>query len=160
MSNEHPNAKIAPGGSLVLSVVGSVAAWLSRGALADAEYSLKKAREIGQAATLMFALAFTSFTHILCGHYAIANIQSDELAAVAHQKGTVLWRAWSIMNQGLCIGPDRQSLGRGSNNHRRDHRMSVNGNDTVRATHFVTFSEKPMRNSVNSRTLGEASAKR
>jgi hypothetical protein len=158
MSNEHPNAKIAPGGSLVLSVVGSVAAWLSRGALADAEYSLKKAREIGQAATLMFALAFTSFTHILCGHYAIANIQSDELAAVAHQKGTL----WGVVNHEsrLCIGPDRQSLGRGSNNHRRDHRMSVNGNDTVRATHFVTFSEKPMRNSVNSRTLGEASAKR
>jgi hypothetical protein len=25
MSNEHPNAKIAPGGSFVLSVVGSVA---------------------------------------------------------------------------------------------------------------------------------------
>ena len=103
MSNEHPNAKIAPGGSLVLSVVGSVAAWLSRGALADAEYSLKKAREIGQATTLIFALAFTSFTHILCGHYAIANIQSDELAAVAHQKGTVLWGAWSIMNQGCVL---------------------------------------------------------
>ena len=34
-------------------------------ALADAEHALKDAREIGQAATLMFALLITSLTHIL-----------------------------------------------------------------------------------------------
>ena len=34
-------------------------------ALADAEHALKDAREIGQAATLMYALFHASFTHIL-----------------------------------------------------------------------------------------------
>ena len=44
-------------------------------ALADAEHALKDAREIGQAATLMFALAATTLAHILCGNYATANAQ-------------------------------------------------------------------------------------
>jgi len=38
-------------------------------AQADADYSLKYAREIGQATTLMFALGIPSFTEILCGNY-------------------------------------------------------------------------------------------
>ena len=37
--------------------------------------ALKDAREIGQAATLMYALAYTSLTHIFCGNYAAANAQ-------------------------------------------------------------------------------------
>ena len=47
--------------------------WLlgySDAALADADHALKEAREIDQAATLMFALARTSYTHIFCGNYA------------------------------------------------------------------------------------------
>ena len=34
-------------------------------ALVDAEHALKDAREIGQAATLMYALAWTNVTHNL-----------------------------------------------------------------------------------------------
>jgi hypothetical protein len=58
----------------------SRALWLlgySGAALADAEHALSNAREIGQAAPLMYALAVTSFTHILSGSYATANMQSD-----------------------------------------------------------------------------------
>ena len=36
-------------------------------ALADTKHALKDAREIGHAATLMFALNVTSDTHIYCG---------------------------------------------------------------------------------------------
>ena len=43
------------GFNAVLSVDGPVVTWLSRGALADADRALEEAREIGQAATLMFA---------------------------------------------------------------------------------------------------------
>jgi len=50
-------------------------------AFADADHALKDAREIGQAATLMFALGLTSLSHIDCGNYATANAQSDELHA-------------------------------------------------------------------------------
>ena len=54
----------------------SLALWLlgyPDAALADAEQALKEAREIGQAATLMFALFFTSLTQIFCGNYAAAT---------------------------------------------------------------------------------------
>ena len=56
----------------------SLALWMlgyPEAALADADHALKDAREIGQAATLMYALAITSLTHILCGNYATANAQ-------------------------------------------------------------------------------------
>jgi hypothetical protein len=39
-------------------------------AVADTDDALKNAREIGQAATLMFALSFASLTHVFCGNYA------------------------------------------------------------------------------------------
>ena len=57
----------------------SLALWMlgyPEAALADAEHALKDAREIGQAATLMYALTHASLTHILCGNYAAANAQA------------------------------------------------------------------------------------
>ena len=72
-------------------------------ALADTGHSLKNAREIGQAAMLMFALANTSLTHIFCGNYATANAQSDEVVALADEKGALLWKAFGMMNQGCVL---------------------------------------------------------
>ena len=74
----------------------SRALWLlgfPEAALADAERAVKHAREIGQAATLMPALAITSMTHILCGNYATAKAQADELVALADEKGAPFWKA-------------------------------------------------------------------
>jgi predicted ATPase len=71
-------------------------------ALADADDALKYAREIGHAATLMFALTVPLFTHIQCGSYAIANQQSDELVALGDKKDTLFWKAQGMMNQG-CV---------------------------------------------------------
>ena len=93
----------------------SLALWLlgyPEAALADADHALKDAREIGQAATLMYALHHASFTHIYCGNYATANAQLDELVALADEKGALLWKALGMLIQGCAIGPDRQSLGR------------------------------------------------
>ena len=47
-------------------------------ALTDTEHARKDAREIGQAATLMYALFQTSFTHTRCGNYATATALVDE----------------------------------------------------------------------------------
>ncbi len=69
-------------------------------ALADADKALSDAREIGQAGTLMFALVHAPMTHILCGNYAIANAQLDEVVALADEKGTLLWKAFGMMHQG------------------------------------------------------------
>jgi class 3 adenylate cyclase/predicted ATPase len=84
----------------------STALWLlgyPKAALADAEHALKDAREIGQAATLMYALAFASFTQTFCGNYATANAQSDEVVPMADEKGIVLWKAYGMFNRGCVL---------------------------------------------------------
>jgi tetratricopeptide (TPR) repeat protein len=55
-------------------------------ALTDAERALKDAREIGQAAELMHALYFKSFSLILCGNYAAATAEGKQLTALADEK--------------------------------------------------------------------------
>jgi predicted ATPase len=72
-------------------------------ALADADRALRDAREIGQAATLMTALCFTSFSHILCGNYAEAKGEVDELIALANEKGSAFWKAAGILLQGRIL---------------------------------------------------------
>ena len=44
-------------------------------ALADADHAVGAAREIGQAAPLMYAVCTSSLTHIHCGNYVVANAQ-------------------------------------------------------------------------------------
>jgi predicted ATPase len=86
--------------------VRSLARWLlgyPDAALADAEHALKHAREVGQASTLMYALNITSLTHILRGNYAAAKVEADELAALADEKGALLWKAWGMKNQGCVL---------------------------------------------------------
>ncbi len=72
-------------------------------ALADTDTALKDARGIGQAATLMFALLNGAFTHILCGNYAAANAETDELAALAEEKGALLWKAFGMSTRGCLL---------------------------------------------------------
>jgi predicted ATPase len=74
-----------------------------KAALADAEHALKDAREVGQAATLMYALSWTSETQTLCGNYAGANALLDELAALADEKGAALWKPLRMMCQGRLL---------------------------------------------------------
>jgi class 3 adenylate cyclase/tetratricopeptide (TPR) repeat protein/tRNA A37 threonylcarbamoyladenosine biosynthesis protein TsaE len=83
----------------------SAALWLlgyPEAALADAESAVKNAREIGHAATLMYALSHGAFAQYQCGNYASANAVFDELAALAEEKGALFWKAFGIMNQG-CV---------------------------------------------------------
>jgi predicted ATPase len=71
-------------------------------ALADAEHALEAAREIGQAASLMYALLVASITHVICGNYAAANALVDELIALTDQTASLFWGAWAVMQRG-CI---------------------------------------------------------
>jgi predicted ATPase len=84
----------------------SLALWLlgyHDAALADSERTLKDAREIGQAATLMFALLHASMTHICCGNYATANALLDELVPLADEKGASFWKAYGMSLQGCLL---------------------------------------------------------
>jgi class 3 adenylate cyclase/predicted ATPase len=71
-------------------------------AVADTDHGLKDAREIGQAATLMFTLAVISLTHIFCRNYATANAFVDEVIDLADRKGALAWKAAGMMHQG-CV---------------------------------------------------------
>ncbi|MGY8668530.1 adenylate/guanylate cyclase domain-containing protein [Bradyrhizobium sp. UFLA05-109] len=69
----------------------------------DAEQALKEAREIGQAATLMYALFHTSFTHICCGNYAAASAEADELVPLADERGSLFWGSLGTLAQGSVL---------------------------------------------------------
>ena len=81
----------------------SFASWFlgyPEAALVTADRALKDAREIGQAATLMYTLNFMPLTYIYCGDYAAAKAQADEVVALAGEKGSLFWKAFGMMNQG------------------------------------------------------------
>jgi tetratricopeptide (TPR) repeat protein len=81
----------------------SRALWLlgsPEAALSDNDEALKQAREMGQAATLMWALAHAPIPDTLCGNYAAAAAHAQELVALAEEKGSVLWKGIGMMNQG------------------------------------------------------------
>ena len=71
--------------------------------LGDADRALKDAREIGQAATLMYALNVTSLFHIICRSFVPASAQTDELIPLADEKGAKLWKALAGLNQGCVL---------------------------------------------------------
>ncbi len=72
-------------------------------ALADVEYALRDAREIGHAGTSMFALSHTSITLIRCGNYKAASVLADELVAFAEEKGSTYWKAYGTLLQGWVL---------------------------------------------------------
>jgi predicted ATPase len=72
-------------------------------ALAESDQALNDAREIGQAATLMYALNFALLTHIFCGKYATATAHLDELFALAGDKGAPLFKAIAMAYRGIVL---------------------------------------------------------
>jgi two-component sensor histidine kinase len=95
----------ADAGVTVLSF-RSLSLWLlgyPETALAESEQALRDARETGQAPTLMVALFLASQTPIYCGHYAAAAAQAQELIALAEQKGSLIWKAGGLSNQGWVM---------------------------------------------------------
>jgi predicted ATPase len=72
-------------------------------ALRDAEDALRNAREIGQAATLMYALHHAAIPYALCGNRVAAAAQAQELVALAEEKGSALWKALGMMNEGSVL---------------------------------------------------------
>jgi predicted ATPase len=84
----------------------SVALWFlgyPEAALADAEHALEDAREIGQAATLMFILQWASLAQLLCGNYAPADVLGGELVALSEQKGSTFWKTIGGIVQGCVL---------------------------------------------------------
>src|SRR5262245_21582048 len=72
-------------------------------ALADVDQALTEAREIGQVFTTMPALNIVTFTLILCGKYAKADVQASQLTALADEKGVPFWRASGVLHHGCVL---------------------------------------------------------
>jgi predicted ATPase len=84
----------------------ALARWIlghPQSALADVAQSLKDAREVSHAATLMLALALTPLTHILCGNYAVANAYLDEGVTLADEKSALYWKALGTASKGCVL---------------------------------------------------------
>ena len=83
--------------------------WLSwvlgypEAALTDTDHAVEHAREIGQAAGLMYALNVTSLILVLCGNHDPANTQCEELVALADEKGSAFWKAIGMLRQGYLV---------------------------------------------------------
>ena len=69
-------------------------------AIKDAEDAVKNAREIGQAATLMFALSLASLSDIHCGNYVTASAKIDETVALADEKAALFWKVQGLLARG------------------------------------------------------------
>ena len=80
-----------------------------KAALADADCALSDARNIGQAATLMYALFHASLPHILCGNHATANAEADELIVLANEKGALYWNALGMLIRGCLFATTGKS---------------------------------------------------
>jgi predicted ATPase len=74
-------------------------------AIADADQALKSAREIDHAPTLGFALCITGLTRTLCGYYAVATRQANELARLADDKGAAQLKMAGMITLGWSLAP-------------------------------------------------------
>jgi hypothetical protein len=68
-------------------------------ALADAEQALSEAREIGHAGALMHAITNICLIQVISGNYATAQAQSDELIALAEEKGSAYWKTSGMLRR-------------------------------------------------------------
>jgi class 3 adenylate cyclase/predicted ATPase len=69
----------------------------------DMDHALKNAREIGQAATLMLALAYAGLIFFRCRNHMEAIARAEELFALAEEKGSAYWKALAMMEKGCAL---------------------------------------------------------
>jgi class 3 adenylate cyclase/predicted ATPase len=84
----------------------SLALWFSGypvTALAAINDALAHARAINHAATLMYTLVHTSLARIHFGDYAAARTETDELLALADEKGALLWKSYVALLRGCVL---------------------------------------------------------
>ena len=108
-------------------------------ALADVDHALEDAREIGQAATLLYALLHVSVTDIHCGNYATATAVLDELTALAGEKGALFWNVHGTAQQGCLFSLTGKDFGCDQNADFQVYCDSVNGNDVLDAAVLIKF---------------------
>jgi class 3 adenylate cyclase/tetratricopeptide (TPR) repeat protein len=72
----------------------------AQASLADRQSAVAGAREIGHAASLMFALSHVALTLLHADRRAEAKGLIDELVALAESKGTLYWKSYGLLLRG------------------------------------------------------------
>jgi hypothetical protein len=72
-------------------------------------------------------------THTLCGNFAAAHVEADDLAALGEAKGTLMWKAWGMLLSGCVLARTGKALGRSSKDRLRRRPVAVNGINRVDA---------------------------
>ena len=140
----------------------SLALWMlgyPEAALADADQALKDAREIGQAATLMYALSSRICDPFLCGNYEVVDSLAMNLS-LWRRKGRLFWKAVGMLQQGCVLaltGKARDAVQMITSGITAFRSTGATCVDAVGISHIW---REPMRNSANSMMLGAALAKR
>jgi class 3 adenylate cyclase/predicted ATPase len=104
-ADKHRSLATRFGQDILVSILSfrSITLWMlgyPEAALTDVDQVVKGAREIGHAASLVYALAATSVPHLLVGNYASVNAQTGEAVAIAEQIGEVFWKEMGATVQG------------------------------------------------------------
>jgi hypothetical protein len=88
-------------------------------ALADTEAALKDARDLGQAATLMNALATASHSIFQSGNHWAAKLLFDELVVLAEDKDSLAWKPTGKALQGFVLAEMASILKQSKQSHLR-----------------------------------------
>jgi class 3 adenylate cyclase/predicted ATPase len=93
------SAKFGQDVRVAILSVRSLALWIlgyPTTALADLSRALNDAREIGQAATLMYVMGHVPLLHLLSGSFGAAAADAKQAIALADEKGAPFWKAAAI----------------------------------------------------------------
>jgi predicted ATPase len=71
-------------------------------ALADVDEALMRARDLGQAGTLLYAVGMGAISEIHCGTFRVAEALVEELLGLSEKYGSPLWRGFGELLRG-CI---------------------------------------------------------
>lgn len=94
-------------------IYGSLGRWMLGypvTAFESAKQGLSKARETGNPAILMHAIALACLTQLISGNYTLAKQQTDELVELAEEKGSAYWKASGMLRRaGLLALTEKSS---------------------------------------------------
>src|SRR5262249_49169013 len=119
---------------IVILAWRSLAAWVlgyPAAAISDSEKAVGDGRDIGQAASLMYALGMGSFTRTFCGNYATATALLDEVTALADEKGSLIIKAVGALIQAEILVLNDNAAAALQNN--------IDGLNTLRLTGQTIF---------------------
>jgi class 3 adenylate cyclase/predicted ATPase len=105
---EHRSLALRFGQDIRVAILSyrAMALWMlgyPNAALADIEQALTDAREIGQATTLMYALAHAAWIYLWRGNYIEVESLTERVIPLAEEKGAMFWKGGGTLSEGCVL---------------------------------------------------------